>query len=334
METPLVSVIIPNYNHARYLDLRIQTVLNQTYQNFEVIILDDHSTDNSLVVIEKYKEDPHVSAVVVNEENSGNTFKQWKKGIQMARGDLVWIAESDDYCELNLLERLVSLYQSRKNVVVVYSEVIPVDGEGNIIGHYKTLLTGTSARKHVRFKIRGSLRMLFRRIKYSNRIISGRSFLKRYLCLDCAIKNASGAIFKREMAERISDEYIIVAAAGDYVFWTELCQLGKVALNYERLSYFRQHVGSVTDRRNADGSNMVQEFNILRNIRTKYRIGPLRMHMIMARHAERFKNIHYETEDVRDMVYQLWNIEYYLTRKDSWICYISKRMFDLFRIKL
>jgi len=52
---PLVSVIIPNYNHARFLDERILSILNQTYQNFELIILDDKSTDNSVEVINKYK---------------------------------------------------------------------------------------------------------------------------------------------------------------------------------------------------------------------------------------------------------------------------------------
>jgi glycosyltransferase involved in cell wall biosynthesis len=55
MNNPLVSVIIPNYNHARFLDERIQSILNQTYQNFEVIILDDKSSDNSVEVINKYK---------------------------------------------------------------------------------------------------------------------------------------------------------------------------------------------------------------------------------------------------------------------------------------
>ena len=56
MESPLVSVIIPNYNHARFLDERIQSILNQTYQNFEVIILDDISSDNSVEFINQYKD--------------------------------------------------------------------------------------------------------------------------------------------------------------------------------------------------------------------------------------------------------------------------------------
>ena len=78
---PLVSVIIPNYNHAQYLEQRLDSVFNQTYQNFEVIFLDDCSTDNSLEVIEKYKGNPHLSRIVVNETNSGSPFKQWDKGI-------------------------------------------------------------------------------------------------------------------------------------------------------------------------------------------------------------------------------------------------------------
>ena len=88
-----VSVIIPNYNHAKYLNQRIDSVLNQTYQNFEVIILDDCSPDNSKQVIEAYRGHPKISTIVYNEQNSGTTFKQWDKGLQLAKGEWVWIAD-------------------------------------------------------------------------------------------------------------------------------------------------------------------------------------------------------------------------------------------------
>ena len=78
---PLVSVIIPNYNHARYLKQRLDSVFNQTYQNFEVIFLDDCSTDNSLEIIEQYKDNPHLKQVVVNETNSESLYVQWRKGL-------------------------------------------------------------------------------------------------------------------------------------------------------------------------------------------------------------------------------------------------------------
>jgi glycosyltransferase involved in cell wall biosynthesis len=80
---PLVSIIIPNYNHARFLDERMTSVLEQTYQHIEVIILDDCSTDNSREVIEKYRSNPKVSKIVFNDTNSRSPFKQWYKGFQL-----------------------------------------------------------------------------------------------------------------------------------------------------------------------------------------------------------------------------------------------------------
>jgi glycosyltransferase involved in cell wall biosynthesis len=76
---PKVSVIIPNYNHARYLRGRIESVLRQTYRDFEVILLDDCSTDDSRSILGEYVKDPRVR-IDFNEVNSGSTFKQWNKG--------------------------------------------------------------------------------------------------------------------------------------------------------------------------------------------------------------------------------------------------------------
>ncbi len=77
MDKPLVSVIIPNYNHSKYLHERIDSVLGQEFQDFELIILDDCSPDDSLTVINEYKNHPHVSHIIANEQNTGNTFLQW-----------------------------------------------------------------------------------------------------------------------------------------------------------------------------------------------------------------------------------------------------------------
>ena len=102
----MVSVIIPNYNHAPFLKERIDSVLNQTYDNFEVIILDDKSTDNSKEVIANYRGHSKISHIVYNEENSGSTFKQWQKGFSLAKGDYIWIAESDDVASnLKMIDR-------------------------------------------------------------------------------------------------------------------------------------------------------------------------------------------------------------------------------------
>ena len=98
-----ISAIIPNYNHAPFLEERIRSILAQTRRPDEIIFLDDASTDDSLAVVSTFD---CFSKVIVNETNSGMPFKQWMKGIEVATGDCVWIAESDDSCEPRMLERL------------------------------------------------------------------------------------------------------------------------------------------------------------------------------------------------------------------------------------
>jgi glycosyltransferase involved in cell wall biosynthesis len=117
-----VSVIIPNYNHAVYLKRRIDSVLNQTCRDFELIILDDASTDNSRDIIESYRSHPSIAHVVYNDVNGGSPFKQWEKGLNLARGEWVWIAESDDYAEHTFLEKMLAEVDQRPNVGIVYCD--------------------------------------------------------------------------------------------------------------------------------------------------------------------------------------------------------------------
>src|ERR1039457_1590707 len=103
---PKVSIVVPNYNHARFLPHRLDSVLGQTFQDFELILLDDCSTDESRSILSQYGGDPRVR-IEFNVVNSGSTFKQWNKGVRLAREEYVWIAESDDYADERLLEKLV-----------------------------------------------------------------------------------------------------------------------------------------------------------------------------------------------------------------------------------
>ena len=216
MNNPLVSVIIPNYNHAQFLDERIQTVLNQTYQNFELIILDDKSTDNSLEVINKYKDDPHVSKIVVNEENSGSTFKQWHKGFELAKGDIVWIAESDDSCDTKLLEVLVQGYLD-SNAVLAFCKSCKYDDDGNrrcYMPHDKMIKSFS---------------------------MTGHDFIKEHMINGNIVANASSAIFNRQAALSVDRKYMSMRGEGDWLFWIELMQLGNVFFCKEELNYFRSH---------------------------------------------------------------------------------------------
>ncbi len=106
---PKVSVIVPNYNHESFLQQRIDSILNQTYQDFELILLDDASSDASISIIENYRYEEKVSEIVLNTVNSGSPFKQWIKGIKLAKGEFIWIAESDDFAEPTFLETTVAM---------------------------------------------------------------------------------------------------------------------------------------------------------------------------------------------------------------------------------
>ena len=124
---PTVSVILPNYNHAPFLKERIDSILAQTYQDFELILLDDCSTDNSVALLQTYADNPHVSALVCNEANTGNTFLQWDKGIRLARGRYIWIAESDDVAHPQFLEATVSALDARRDAVMCLTGSILID---------------------------------------------------------------------------------------------------------------------------------------------------------------------------------------------------------------
>ena len=112
MQQPLVSIIVPNYNHARFLRQRIESILQQEYTNYELILLDDASTDESREIMESYRNNPHVSHICYNIVNTGSPFAQWKKGIDLAQGKYIWIAESDDYAESTFLSTTFSLLET------------------------------------------------------------------------------------------------------------------------------------------------------------------------------------------------------------------------------
>lgn len=221
MNTPLVSVIIPNYNHASFLDERIQSVLVQTYQNFELIILDDNSTDNSVEVINKYKDNPHVSHIVVNEENSGSTFKQWHKGFELAKGEIVWIAESDDSCDESLLDTLVRGYVDN-NAVLTFCRSCKYDVDGNkcIYTHQNNLPW--------------------------NIVSPGKDFISKYMIDRNTIANASSAIFNRKIAMSLDRPYMTMRGNGDWLFWIELMEQGNVCFCTRELNYFRFHDTNTT----------------------------------------------------------------------------------------
>ena len=89
---PLVSVIIGNYNYGRFISEAIESALNQTYKNFELIVVDDGSTDNSREIIESYGD----KLTAIFQENGGQG-RAFNAGFAVSKGEIICFLDSDDY---------------------------------------------------------------------------------------------------------------------------------------------------------------------------------------------------------------------------------------------
>ena len=243
---PLVSVIIPNYNHARFLDERIKSVLGQTYQNIEVIILDDCSTDNSREVIEKYRSNPKVTKIVYNEKNTGKPFQQWNKGMELAAGNIIWIAESDDSCAPQMLERLVNLYLDC-DCVLCFSRLLYTYEDGS---PYMSGQTSISSEQIGQWWY-------------------GVDFIQKQLAYGNVLINASGAIFDKLTALQVDHGFEIYKGSGDWLFWIEMAERGKVGFDSHAMNYFRQHGNNTTVKLYRNGIDMIEDHSIWLYLRAK-----------------------------------------------------------------
>ncbi|MBW4470413.1 MAG: glycosyltransferase [Stenomitos rutilans HA7619-LM2] len=125
---PKVSIVVVNYNYSKYLDERIQSFLNQTYLDFELLIIDNGSTDKSVEIIEKYRKDPRVSVRYYSENEP--PFKRWNDGVDSTQGEYVMIAASDDSCDPRLLEKLVEKLDNHPSVGFAYAQSWEIDDQG------------------------------------------------------------------------------------------------------------------------------------------------------------------------------------------------------------
>ena len=98
------SFIVPVYNTEKYLNKCLDSILNQTYKNFEVIIINDGSPDNSINIIKDYQA-RYNNIIVIDEENGGLSVAR-NNGIKAATGNYLIFVDSDDYVELDLLENI------------------------------------------------------------------------------------------------------------------------------------------------------------------------------------------------------------------------------------
>lgn len=134
LTAPKVTIYLVNYNYGAYIKESIESVLNQTFSDYELIIIDDGSTDDSQAIINNYKEHPKIK--VVFQENMG-LLKTINKAIDISRGDYIIRLDADDYLNKNALLILVNRMENNKNCLMVFPDYYLVDKNSEIIAEEK-----------------------------------------------------------------------------------------------------------------------------------------------------------------------------------------------------
>lgn len=227
---PRVSIIVPNYNHAPFLRQRLASIENQTYKNYEVILLDDCSTDESRQILEEYQQGHgENTCLVINEANSGSPYLQWKKGLALAKGELVWIAESDDYCDANFLESHVRSFADESVMLSFSPSIFVKDGQeiANSAENYADCIPGDLWRE-----------------SWS---MTAHKFVRNYFALVNIIVNVSSCVMRNvdfEIYE--SCRWFDCKLCGDWILYLHLISGGTVCHVNTARNYYRIHSDSTS----------------------------------------------------------------------------------------
>lgn len=127
---PLVTIYITNFNYGRYLKKAIESVLNQTYENYELLIIDDGSTDNSKEIIEEYVNHPKIK--IIYQKNKGLIVTN-NIALRAAQGKYLMRLDADDYLDENALLVMVKKIESDPEIGLVYPDYFIIDADENII---------------------------------------------------------------------------------------------------------------------------------------------------------------------------------------------------------
>lgn len=245
-KNPKVSVIVPNYNYGRFLEKRLESIAWQTFRDYELIILDDASADNSLEVINKFSS-THETQVLLNQTNSGSVFKQWYKGLSLAKADIIWVAESDDLSESDFLEKMLPLMNDPE-VNLAYCNSHVIDDNGLVTKNY--------------YLNTGWYDNLPRGNKWWNSYINdGQLEMNDGLAIKNIIPNANAVLFRKSSIMNINtDELFSFKCGGDWYIYINSIKSGKIAYNSLPLNYHRRHKNSVVGKSVNSASETIPDY--------------------------------------------------------------------------
>lgn len=251
-----VSAVVVCYNHERYLEQRLRSILNQTRLPDEIIFVDDASSDASVKIASSVAlRSPVPFKFVVNEQNSGSPFAQWIRGIDAASSELVWIAEGDDFSDSRFLENLVPAFFD-PDIVLAYAQSAPVDENGQPQWpDYRAYTADLSATRWDS--------------AYTN---DGISEIRDFLAVKNTIPNASAVVMRRIPVSSIPKDLQEFRFAGDWYFYVHLLQAGKIAFVPTVLNFHRRHGQTVTSVIERGDEAIVEQLRVKIHILERFQL--------------------------------------------------------------
>lgn len=240
-KTPLVSIAMCTYNGSRFLKEQLDSILNQTYKNLEIIIVDDLSTDNTLEILKEYKEKDSRVKVFKNETNLGFT-KNFEKSLSLCKGELIALADQDDIWKENKIELFCKNIQGH---TLIYSDMIVIDQFGKSDGNQfirpiSNLVKG-----------KNNLAFLF------NNCVSGNS-----LMFDASLLKNKILPFPKEISYH---DLWIAFVASSY---------GSITYTEEPMTYYRRYSEQITHKSRKSSNNIFKRAKI----KKQYRIDQANYH--------------------------------------------------------
>lgn len=216
-----VAVIIASYNHAEFLNQRIQSIIDQTHQDLEVLVIDDFSTDNSCEVLEQFRSDPRIQ-LHFSDVNQGWVATS-NLGVEQTSAGFVIFANCDDFCEPQLISSLLEALELNPTAAMSFCQSDLVDQDNLLIG---------TDRMHRSRK--------FKSLTEGDALIGG-GIATELLIDSCIIPNLSAVLFRRDAlveAGILSSQFSVVS---DWDLFFKIAKRHDIAYVHSRLNSFRQH---------------------------------------------------------------------------------------------
>ncbi|NJN10966.1 MAG: glycosyltransferase [Richelia sp. RM1_1_1] len=212
-ENPKISVVMSVYNASAYLRESIESILNQTYTDFEFIIINDCSTDNSWEIINEYAKKDSRIVLINNPENIGLT-KSLNKGLKIAKGEYIARQDADDVSLPQRFGKQVLVLDENPEVILVSCDLEVIDSEGNPYSKYQRSCKP--------------------------------EFVAWYLLFYNYLAGHSQVIFRREPVSKLGGYCETYLYAQDYQLWSRLVKIGQIYILPEILLQYRVHTHSIS----------------------------------------------------------------------------------------